>query len=57
MTSSAHTAYRTCPFPAISDQFPALKAGKDKEFKIQVSITTSLIRAVADSLMVDLTDM
>jgi len=57
MTSSTHTAYRTCPFPAISDQFPALKAGKDKEFKIQVSITTSLIRAVADSLMVDLTDM
>uniref|UniRef100_A0A7M5UJF3 Uncharacterized protein n=1 Tax=Clytia hemisphaerica TaxID=252671 RepID=A0A7M5UJF3_9CNID len=54
MTSSSNSKYRDCPLPALSDLIPALKNGEFKEFKIQMSITTSLVRAVADSLMVDL---
>ena len=54
MTSSAMSGFRDCPLPALSDLLPELKKGNTTEFKIQVSITTSLVRGVADSLMVDL---
>ena len=54
MTSSANSKFPQCPFPALSDLLPELKKGNTTEFKIQVSITTSLVRGVAESLMVDL---
>ena len=56
MTSSPVSVFRDCPFPALSDLLPELGKGNTTEFKIQVSITTSLVRAVADSLMVDIGD-
>ena len=57
MTSSSMSSFRDCPLPALSDLLPELKKGNTTEFKIQVSITTSLVRGVADSLMVDLDEL
>lgn len=58
MTSSKNSADRYCPLPAISDLLPDIrKEEKLKEFKIQISITTSLIRAVAESLSADLDEV
>ena len=54
MTSSAYSKYRACPLPALSDLLPELTKDNFKKFKIQMSITTSLIRAVGESLLADL---
>ncbi|XP_066928213.1 glutamate carboxypeptidase 2-like [Clytia hemisphaerica] len=54
MTSSAYSKFKACPLPALSDLLPELTKDNFKKFKIQMSITTSLIRAVAESLLADL---
>lgn len=56
MDSSTNSgADSTCPLPAVADLVEQVAAdGKRDEFKKQVTITASLIQAVAESLNVDI---
>ncbi|XP_066920254.1 glutamate carboxypeptidase 2-like [Clytia hemisphaerica] len=54
MTSSAYNKNKACPLPALSNLLPELTKDNFKKFKIQMSITTSLIRGVGESLISDL---